>query len=665
MAAGNAIIGALRAVLGIDTAQFETGLKSAQAHLSGFGAGAAKAGAAAAVAFAAAGAAVAVAVKGAIDNADKLNKASQKIGVPIEELSALKFAAELSDVSLDSLTKSMGKLSKAMTEAAAKPTSDAALAFRALGVSVTDSGGKLKSSSAILQDIAGKFEGLKDGAGKTAVSMAIFGKSGADLIPLLNSGKAGLQGMMEEAQQLGIVIDTKTGKAAEAFNDNLKRLGTVKDGIITKVTAGMLPALENLSKVMVDSAKNTALMDGAAKVLSVTLQALVSAVIGIGGALTGLGQTLWAVAGLMANIAKGEFTKGLETFKNEMAAVGSTAQTTATMIKNIWVESSAGYRRWHQDLDEGTKKQKDFNFALLGGKNAVDQFLISQQKSLASRQAELQADGLAAGAKERLKVILEGYAIAAANGTVVTEAQRLKLIETANAAELLGLKLGNISLIGQTNPFLALQVNLDATNAKLAEGGLKVQEYGMLTQQAGQLQQKIWMMSADSVGSSMESIGNSLGSMSNNWARLAKIGQAIGAAVAFINSYIAASNAFATAPFPANVAIAAGVLAKGIAMVAAIKGAAVPAGKFATGGAITVPGGMGGGDKVRAMVDLEAGEQLDIWRPDNGGRDPRRGGDVREVTINIDGAWRPFMEAMIPQLNSALGDGHRLRLAPV
>src|SRR5688572_13251607 len=120
--AGDTVIGALRVVLGADTATFEDGLKGADARLHAFAAGAAKAGAAIGVALVAAGTAIAVGVKRTIDEADNLGKMAQKIGVPVAELSKLKHAADLSDVSMQTLSTSLGKLSKNMVEAAAKPT---------------------------------------------------------------------------------------------------------------------------------------------------------------------------------------------------------------------------------------------------------------------------------------------------------------------------------------------------------------------------------------------------------------------------------------------------------------------------------------------------------------------------------------------------------------
>lgn len=87
--AGQATIGALRIVLGADTAALDKGLKDSQSSIANFGIAAAHAFAAVAAAAVAVGAALGVAMKNTIDDMDKLSKSSQRLGVPIEQLSSL------------------------------------------------------------------------------------------------------------------------------------------------------------------------------------------------------------------------------------------------------------------------------------------------------------------------------------------------------------------------------------------------------------------------------------------------------------------------------------------------------------------------------------------------------------------------------------------------
>lgn len=250
MAGGSSVIGALRVNLGLDSAQFTAGLKKAETGLGSFGKAAGVGLAAVAVAATAAATAFGIAAKGAIDHADALSKSAQKAGVTTEALSRLAYAASFSDVSMETLTGSLGKLSKAMADSLITPTSTAAIAFKALGISVTDSTGQLRDSTDVFSDIAEKFALLKDGSTKTALAMQIFGKSGAALIPMLNGGGSEIKRFADEADRLGITLSTKTGKAAEKFNDTLSYIGKVMQGVVNQVTEAALPALQSLADLL-------------------------------------------------------------------------------------------------------------------------------------------------------------------------------------------------------------------------------------------------------------------------------------------------------------------------------------------------------------------------------------------------------------------------------
>lgn len=183
--------------------------------------------------------------KAQVDMADDVFKTSQKIGVQTEFLSALAYAAKLSDVEFEGLSTGLRFLNKNMAESQAG-TKEQVEAFRALGVNVEDAHGKLRPTAQVFLEVAERFARMEDGATKTALAIKIFGRAGADLIPLLNQGKAGLQAMMEEAERLGVVIDTKAGAEAERFNDSLRRLETAAEGVALQFSLGIV---ENLAGV--------------------------------------------------------------------------------------------------------------------------------------------------------------------------------------------------------------------------------------------------------------------------------------------------------------------------------------------------------------------------------------------------------------------------------
>lgn len=185
-------------------------------------------------------------VKQQIDLADSTGKMAQKVGISVEELSKLQYAAKLADVDTAQLQVGLVKLSRGMVEAA-NGTGQARNAFAALGINVKNTDGSVKSSGDVLTEVAGKFAQYEDGANKTAIAVQLFGKSGADLIPLLNAGAEGIRQSADELERFGGVITTQAAKNAELFNDNLTRLATVGSALGKSIANEVMPYLNQLS----------------------------------------------------------------------------------------------------------------------------------------------------------------------------------------------------------------------------------------------------------------------------------------------------------------------------------------------------------------------------------------------------------------------------------
>jgi len=244
--AKNSVIGSLRVNLDLDSAQFDRGLKHAQGNLASFGRIATASATAAAAAFAAAATGLGFFVKKAIDNADRMSELAQSVGLSVEALSRLGFAAKMSGTDLDGLSGGLKRLSANMATVAAGGTGPASAAFAALGVSVTDAFGSLRSSDQVFTDIAERFAALEDGASKTAMAMAIFGKTGSDLIPMLNQGRNGLRAFADQSDRTGNTLSSAAAEGANAFNDKLEGLQLTLAGVANKVMVAVLPALDGL-----------------------------------------------------------------------------------------------------------------------------------------------------------------------------------------------------------------------------------------------------------------------------------------------------------------------------------------------------------------------------------------------------------------------------------
>lgn len=190
------------------------------------------------------------ATKNFADYADEIGKAAQKVGTTTEALSALKYAAQLSDVSFEQLQTGLGKLAKT-TEDFKDGSSSAVDAFAKIKLDPST----YKDTSELFGVIAERLSKMEDGAQKTAIAQELLGKSGKELIPLLNSGAAGLEAMTKEAKAFGMVVTQDAARQAERFNDDLLRLETAAGGLARQIGAALVPSLADTAAAMTKAAQ--------------------------------------------------------------------------------------------------------------------------------------------------------------------------------------------------------------------------------------------------------------------------------------------------------------------------------------------------------------------------------------------------------------------------
>jgi phage-related protein len=243
--------------------------------------------------------------KGSIDAADNLNDMSQRTGVAVESLSRFGQAAQDSGSSIEGVAKGMGQLAKRITD----PSSAASKALSGIGVATRDAQGKVRSLDAVMLEISDRFAKMPDGAEKSALAMQLFGKSGVELIPMLNQGRAALE-------QYQATISGDMAKSADEFNDSLNAIGRSLSGPFNEAVTALLPAITSIAQGIVGIIKAftalprpiqaTLLVIGGLLTALVALAPAISAIISIGGAIAGLfaaGGALASAGSIIAGIA--------------------------------------------------------------------------------------------------------------------------------------------------------------------------------------------------------------------------------------------------------------------------------------------------------------------------------------------------------------------------
>lgn len=183
-------------------------------------------------------------IKKSIDAGDELFNLQAKTGIAASALIGLGNAAKLADVDQATLGKGLTKLSVNLVKAA-EGNDGLAQKFKALGVSIKDANGQVVPADKALKQIADRFADMPDGAQKAAAAVALFGKSGADLIPLLNEGAASME-------KFTYKVGEDFAARSDLFNDTIKELGIKTQGFGLELTDALLPALQTILEVFGD-----------------------------------------------------------------------------------------------------------------------------------------------------------------------------------------------------------------------------------------------------------------------------------------------------------------------------------------------------------------------------------------------------------------------------
>ena len=353
--AGELTIGSLRVTIGADTKPLEDGRKRAEQELGRVEKRMDRLRGVALKVGAALGAALAVGKfislgRDALAAADQIGKLSQALGVSTEYLSQMRHAVELSGASFDQFTTALRQFSRVMSEAVEEPTGRAAQQLRALGISLVDAQGNVRSTEAILSELADAFASHADGASKAAVAMALFGDEGARLIPLLNQGSRGIQEMRDEADRLGQTIDQNLAQNAAKFNDQWTRIQKSIGGFVNIVIQHVLPIMERIADGMQRFVQNGEKMRSVSNFISGAMTVLASILAKVGAELHAVEAALRKFLEASQLAAGFEFGRAWEAAKAGVAAYNDIVAKGERHIDALWEK----HRRFMEEANAPT-----------------------------------------------------------------------------------------------------------------------------------------------------------------------------------------------------------------------------------------------------------------------------------------------------------------------
>lgn len=190
---------------------------------------------------------LASATKEAAAFADEVLTLSAKTNISTDALQGYMYAAELVDVSVETITKSMQRNIRSMGSAA-DGTAQYANAYKQLGVAVQDSNGDLRDSQEVFWELIDDLGQMTNETERDEIAMTLLGKSAQDLNPLIEAGADRMRELADEAASVGYIMSAETLSALGSLDDQLQRLDGAATAAKNALGAALAPTLENLAE---------------------------------------------------------------------------------------------------------------------------------------------------------------------------------------------------------------------------------------------------------------------------------------------------------------------------------------------------------------------------------------------------------------------------------
>ncbi len=289
-----------------DDTKLVRGLKAAEQRLKAFGAGIRSLGTKVFSLGAAIVAPLVATTNVFASMGDQLAKMAIRTGISVEALSELGYAAEQSGSDLATLENGVRKMQKFLVDAS-KGSQTASFTLGKLGLRLADLAGLAPDEQFAL--LADRLSEIRDPTLRAALAMEIFGRTGTNLLPLMQDGAKGIEELKQQARDLGLTIRTEDAQAAEVFGDRLSDLWKVMKSGTFAIGATLAPLLQDLVvratkvvKVVVDWVRQNQQLVITVFKLGAAAMAGGAAVIVLGSMISGIGAVLGMFAGIVTGV---------------------------------------------------------------------------------------------------------------------------------------------------------------------------------------------------------------------------------------------------------------------------------------------------------------------------------------------------------------------------
>lgn len=177
--------------------------------------------------------------------ADNLLTLSAQTGLSTDTLEKYNAVAELTDVSLDTLTKSMSKNIKSMSDA--RDGSKAyAEAYEKLGVQITNTDGSLRDSEDVYWETIDALKGVEDETERDALAMELFGKKAQELNTIIDMGSEGVAEYTDKAIAMGAVVGEDALAALGNLDDQMQIFKSTTSATSNIIASAFAPEIADV-----------------------------------------------------------------------------------------------------------------------------------------------------------------------------------------------------------------------------------------------------------------------------------------------------------------------------------------------------------------------------------------------------------------------------------
>ncbi len=180
---------------------------------------------------------------------------AQKTGLSTTEIQRLEYASTMASVATESLDTAT-RMFAMHVAAAARGSKAEVRSLAEFGVSIKDASGHLKPMGELIREVSEAFKAMPDGFIKTDAAMKLFGRSGADIIPLLNKGRLEIESWGDAAQKMGLIIDEVGVDKSVLFERALKSMNGAIEGMKIKIGLDLMPVMTQLTEKLASVAMN-------------------------------------------------------------------------------------------------------------------------------------------------------------------------------------------------------------------------------------------------------------------------------------------------------------------------------------------------------------------------------------------------------------------------